>query len=192
MSSYEKVRSMRLKELKLPGHIKSALLLERRRGPRLYKRLPEEMALETATVGNAIDNFKGGMPYRCDVRLTKTEKRFVEALQKRGVTRLDWPYMPQSTVTLQVMQSIPRGKWLSMPAYLLGTLDLKTLKLFARMFQKSPEEIVVFDVLTLGRYRVRLVPELAEHHQASVRRTRDLLEQLGFADSTSAFMTFRL
>lgn len=113
------------------------------------------------------------------------EVRFFEKLGELGLTRLDCLYLPQWTVTLEVLRSLPREELLEKPAILLGTLTSAAID---HIWGNTRSELTVRTLLAFpdrSEWKVRC---LLENCKTSITKTRTLLRKLGFNYEDGTFM----
>lgn len=112
--------------------------------------------------------------------------RFYKALVDRGLTRFDWLYLPQSTLTMKVMKSLPLTDWLDRPAFLLGTLSGTALRIIA--WRDGVDQFTVRKLLCYFDERSYDGDRLIRYSTASFVATRTLLTKLGFRYEDGSFM----
>jgi hypothetical protein len=119
-------------------------------------------------------------------------ERLTEKLAEFGLTRLDWFFLPQSTMTTEVISSLSKQEWLDQPAVLLGTVSNQLLQRLNPYSDPNPRTYLVRALLegvAAQKYSWTL-SYLCKNHRSSVENTRRVLRGLGFTYEDGWFMQF--
>ncbi len=135
-------------------------------------------------------------------KATSPMRTFTRKLTDLGLTRFDWPFMPQTTVTPEILRAFSKEELLRQPAIGLPTVSLELIlcmESYIDDFAPNDQEFLRFRRPTvselLALHTDRGAPESLEHDLRTrfwqtVWKTRDLLRELGFEDSDGEFMVF--
>lgn len=141
---------------------------------------------QTITVEQVIKSF--GV-YKFGYSPGSSERAFIRELALRGVTRLDWLCMPQTTVTRGLLLSLTREQLLRQPALVLGTVSKAMIDIIAREtdWLDNSSDLTVQQML---RYKTGVFIEerLRTNCWKGVQNTRELLLDLGFDAADGPFM----
>lgn len=94
----------------------------------------------------------------------------VNALVEAGFTKLDFIYLPQETITPEVIAKTSKKIWLDKSILVLGTLTLSVLEHLQEKFQKVPSQITIRELLGIENLR----------NTVCGQNTREALKALGF------------
>ena len=141
--------------------------------------------------------------YKQHHKATSCMRTFIRKLAELGLTRLDWVFMPQSTVTEELLRSMPKAELLTNPMIALPAVsyDLEEC-ICSYLLDYNPRDTDEFllrqqptiaQMLALSdneRARPALEAELGQRYWTAVKKVRALLYALGFTAEDGPFMTF--
>ena len=139
-------------------------------------------ASETVTVQDVIDavnaaDLKTPEWYTNPKQTSDAFAHLINKLVEAGLTKLDWVYLPQETITATVMAKTPKKVWLEKSVMTLGAISVMSLEDLQRRFKKVPARITVRELLTCPGWS-----------GVSFQNARKKLKTLGFGYDDGVFL----
>ncbi len=110
--------------------------------------------------------------------ISRNFERFVLILVRAGFTKLDWIYLPQCTISDEVLRGSPKAFWLDKSVLFLSLMN-KDLGALQRRMGKYPSRISIGE----------LIEDDYHYRGASFVKAQGELEGLGFTRQDGLFMT---
>lgn len=171
----EAVLASSIASLKLPKHTEVWLMRETGPDDLTWNEARERATMMTIREALASfpplgTSFEERMRYR-DLSRSIHYKRLRQLLVKKGLTRLDWHYLPQRTVTLGVLKRLSKEDLLKLPAFLLGTFSGHSLE----MLDLNDATVETLAAAEISSYRHK-------SYRRGIKKTQVLLRLLGITE----------